>query len=201
MFKKDIRAIIPQIAMSAGTIIACSCKKILMGSHSNLGPIDPHLMNIPANGVKEEFERACEEVKNDPSKIPIWQAIIGQYRPTFLSQCENAIEWSDKFVEEQLQTVMFKGDRDKKAKASKIVNALSDYRENKRHERHLHIEDCKKIGLKIEEIEEDSELQDLILTVHHCYMHALMNTSAFKMIENHLGTAFVKHQSAAIVPQ
>jgi ClpP class serine protease len=44
MFKGDIRAIIPQIAMSAGTMIACSCHTIVMGTHSNLGPIDPQLV-------------------------------------------------------------------------------------------------------------------------------------------------------------
>ncbi|KJR43479.1 periplasmic serine protease [Candidatus Magnetoovum chiemensis] len=31
MFGNDIRAIIPQIAMSAGTMIACACKQILIG--------------------------------------------------------------------------------------------------------------------------------------------------------------------------
>lgn len=31
MFGNDIRAIVPQLAMSAGTIMACSCKSILMG--------------------------------------------------------------------------------------------------------------------------------------------------------------------------
>jgi hypothetical protein len=41
-------------------------------------------------------------------------------------------------------------------------------------------------------IEDDSEFQDLVLTVHHCYMHALMNTPSFKIIENHKGIAFVK---------
>ena len=50
MFGKDIRAIIPQIAMSAGTMIACACKKILMGKQSNLGPVDPQLNGIPAAG-------------------------------------------------------------------------------------------------------------------------------------------------------
>jgi hypothetical protein len=48
------------------------------------------------------------------------------------------------------------------------------------------------MGLKLERIEADKDLQDLILTVHHCYMHALMNTPSFKMIENHKGIAFVK---------
>ena len=34
MFQGDIRAIVPQIAMSGGTMIACSCRTILMGTHS-----------------------------------------------------------------------------------------------------------------------------------------------------------------------
>ena len=41
MFGTDIRAIIPQLAMSAGTMIACSCREIVMGKQSSLGPIDP----------------------------------------------------------------------------------------------------------------------------------------------------------------
>lgn len=195
MFGKDIRAVVPQIAMSAGTIIACSCKKILMAKHSNLGPIDPHLRGVPANGVLLEFRRACEEVKKDKSKLPIWQSIIGQYRPTFLSQCENAIDWSNKFVEEQLTAVMFEGNSDANKKAKNIVKNLSDYDKNKTHDRHIHFQECLDMGLKVDLIEDDQKLQDLILTVHHCYMHSLMNTPSFKMIENHLGIAFVKQQA------
>ncbi len=41
MFDKDIRVIVPQISMSAGTMIALASKEIVMGKHSNLGPIDP----------------------------------------------------------------------------------------------------------------------------------------------------------------
>jgi len=41
MFNRDIRAIVPQIAMSAGTMLACACTSILLSKHSNLGPIDP----------------------------------------------------------------------------------------------------------------------------------------------------------------
>ena len=43
MFQDNIKAIVPQIAMSAGTMLACSCKMIWMTKHANLGPIDPHL--------------------------------------------------------------------------------------------------------------------------------------------------------------
>lgn len=194
MFKKDIRAIIPQIAMSAGTMMACSSKKILMAEHSNLGPIDPHLNGIPAMGVIEEFKRAFKECKADQSRVLVWEHILRQYRPTFLSQCENAIKWSNQFVEDHLATVMFAGSRTARTKARSVTRALSNYTKNKTHSRHLHIEDCRRLGLEIEKIEDDPALQDLILTVHHCYMHALMNTPSFKIIENHMGVAFVKQQ-------
>ncbi len=195
MFGNDIRAIVPQIAMSAGTMLACSCKEIWLSKHSNLGPIDPHLSGFPAYGIKEEFERACEEVKKDPSKIPIWQPIIGQYPPAFLGQCENAISWSNRFVQRQLETVMFSGDEKAKEKATNIVAKLTDYSENKTHNRHIHFEDCEEMGLKVRQLEEKGmeDLQDLVLTVHHCYMHGLMNTPAYKLTENHLGIALVKN--------
>lgn len=201
MFGNNIRAIIPQIAMSAGTMMACSCKEILMAKHSNLGPIDPHLSGVPAYGVIQEFRQACRECKEDESKVPMWQAIIGQYRPTFLRRCKHAIDWSNAFVTHELESVMFEGVEDSKSKANVIVKKLTGYRGNKTHNRHLHYDELKKMGLNVSLIEKDPELQDLILTVHHCYMHSLMNTAAYKMIENHLGSALVKQQQIVTVQQ
>ncbi len=37
MFGTNIRAIVPQLAMSAGTMIALSCDEVVMGKHSSLG--------------------------------------------------------------------------------------------------------------------------------------------------------------------
>lgn len=193
MFGKDIRAIVPQIAMSAGTMMACSCKEIVMATHSCLGPIDPQLSDIPAIGVIKEFRRACREIKKDPSKIPLWQSIIGKYRPTFLSQCENSIKWSKEFVESQLKTVMFDGKRNSLKLAKNVVKALTDYSGNKAHDRHIHIDECRKIGLNVSSLEDDDKFQDLVLTVHHCYMHVFQNALAYKIIENHLGVALVKN--------
>ncbi len=203
MFSRDVRAIIPQIAMSAGTMIACSCSSILMSSkHASLGPTDPHLNGMPAQGVIEEFRRACREVKRNPSRIPIWQPIIGQYGPTFLSQCENAVKWAKQFVEDQLVANMFYRETNARQTAHSIVRHLTDYRGNKTHDRHISYDECKMMKLKVVPLEDDGALQDLVLTVHHCYMHALMNTPSFKMIENHEGVAFVKQQQlvAAQIP-
>ncbi len=193
MFGKNIRAVVPQIAMSAGTMIACACKEIVMGKPSNLGPIDPQFGGIPAYGVIEEFDRAKAEIKKDPSTIPIWREVIGKYHPTFIGECEKAIKWSSQIVGDWLETGMFNGDPNKKTKVKKIVKVLSNHKQMKSHGRHIGLDDCKKLGLKISEMEKlPKDLQDTFLTVHHTYMHSFGNTNAIKIIENHEGTAMVK---------
>ncbi len=192
MFKDDIRVIVPQVAMSGGTLIACACKQILMGSHSNLGPIDPQLRGVPAYGVIEEFRTVAKEIKKDPSKIHVWNPILSKYYPAFLSQCKNAIDHSKEIAQSYLEEVMFKDVSNKKKIVNKIVEGLTDYSGNKSHSRHIHIEECRSLGLKVLELESNQELQELVLTVHHAFIHTLMNTPSFKIIENHLGCALIK---------
>lgn len=192
IFGKDIRAIVPHIAMSAGTMIACTCRSIMLAKHSNLGPIDPQLDGLPAAAVKKEIERALREITANPDSLNVWQFILNKYNPTFIDQCEQAVDWAQDFVRKHLESNMFDGDLDAKIKADRIVQQLSDFDTNKAHSRHIHIDDCISLGLKIEHLEDNQELQDAILTVHHCYMHSISVTGASKIIENHKGAAFIK---------
>lgn len=195
MFGKDIRAIIPQIAMSAGTMVACSCKEIIMGKQSNLGPIDPQFNGIPAHGVIAEFARALEEIKADPKSIPIWQIVVGKYHPTFIGECQNAIDWSTEIVTAWLETNMFDGDQNKKEKAAKVVKQLGSHIDTKTHARHLPMDEAKLTGLTIKSLEDDfeQEFQDIVLTVHHAFMHTFANSGAIRIVENHLGNAVVSN--------
>ena len=95
---------------------------------------------------------------------------------------------------------MLSGRPDAEALADDIVAKLTDFSGNKSHDRHIHYDECRDMGLEVELLEEDNKQQDLVLTVHHCYMNALMNTNAFKMIENHNGVAFIKQQLQVAVP-
>jgi len=206
MFGNDIRAIIPQIAMSAGTMIACSCKSIIMGKQSNIGPIDPHFRGIPASGVIEEFKRAKEEVAADPKSIPIWRIIIEKYHPTFIGNCENAILWSKGVVTDWLKSNMLEAEANRDNIAAGIVEYLSDPNKTKTHARHIGIEDCMKIKLKIDKMEEPIEgkdLQDAILSVHHSYMITFFNSQIVKIIENQNAVALCidKGSPAPLAPQ
>lgn len=192
MFGTDIRAIVPQLALSAGTMIACACKNILMGKHSSLGPIDPQYKGMPAHGVVEEFKRAYEECAADQHKIPLWQPIIAKYNPTLIGECEKAISWSNKMVIQWLQDGMFNNERGAKTKAKRIVKELGDHALTLSHARHISLDKCIQMGLKVESLEADDDMQDAVLSVHHACIHTLSATSAFKIIENHLGKAFIQ---------
>ena len=194
MFGTDIRAIVPQIAMSAGTMIACATKEIIMGKHSNLGPIDPQFGGIPADGVLDEFNKALAAIKKDPHSIPLWQGIVGKYHPTFLGECEYAIKWSQRIATDWLTTSMFAGLPDARRRARRLVKKLSDHGRMKTHSRHIPANTCKTLGLKVSDLESDAALQDLVLTVHHCFMHTFANSAAIKITENHTGVAFISNR-------
>ena len=198
MFKTDIRAIVPQLAMSAGTMIACACKEIIMGLHSSLGPIDPQMNGMPAHGIVEEFQRAQKDVATNPASVPLWQAIIAKYQPTLIGESEKAIKWSRTIVTDWLATGMFKGSPKAKEKAEAVVKELGDPQLTLSHARHIDFKDAKALGLKVVPMEKDDELQNDFLTVHHACMLTLSATPAVKLIENQDGVAVI--QQVSVVP-
>ena len=192
MFGNNIRAIVPQISMSAGTIISCSCKSIVMGKQSNLGPIDPQINGTSAYSILDEFQRAYDEMKVDQARALVWHPILSKYSIGFFKSVEDTVKLANDFVQNQLVGCMFEGDEGAVEKARHITEKLSAIDTHRQHDKHIHIDECKELGLKIDDLEDDNELQDLVLTVHHCFMHTLMNTASYKIIENHKGVALVK---------
>jgi hypothetical protein len=193
MFGDDIRAIVPQIAMSAGTMLSLSCRSIVMGKQSSLGPIDPQIHGIPADVVVTEFLRAYEEIKEDMAKAQVWGPILGRYTPSFLSQCEYAVEWSKHFVRDALVSNMLKGHEHATELADEIVASLSSAAVNKAHNKHIHIDQIRDLGISVEVLEDDQGLQDAVLSVHHAFVHTMSSTTALKIVENHEGKAAVRH--------
>ncbi len=199
MFGTDMRVIVPQLAMSAGTMIACSASKILMGKQSSLGPIDPQFNGIPAHGLKEEFERAFQEIQQDQLKAAVWQPILAKYNPTMIGECEKALQWSETLVREWLRTGMFADADNPEAAIDRVVSELGDHALNLNHARHISIAKAQEISLKVEALEDDAKLQDAVLSVHHATIHTLSSTNAFKVIENHIGTAFIQAAQQVVV--
>ena len=187
-FNNDIRAVVPQLAMSAGTMIACAAKAIIMGRQSSLGPIDPQFNGIPAYNIKSEFEEAKDDLAKHPENGTYWMIKLQQYPAAFMKTALDAIDLSGELLEEWLGTCMFDKNRDSEQIRS-IVDKLNEHDKSKNHGRHLNIDFCKSIGLKIRAMEDEPKLQDLALSVHHAYMITLDGTPVVKIIENDAGKA------------
>lgn len=196
---ENIRVIVPQGAMSAGTMLACAADTIVLGKHSFLGPIDPQFIlqtqlgvrMVPAQAILDQFEMAKQECKNAQNLGP-WLPILSQYGPGLLIECKNAIALSKKLVKDWLSQYMFHAQRRASYKASIVARSLADHKEYKSHGRHLNRDDCKNLGLVIEDLEVDQTLQDLALSVFHASTITFNVTPAVKIIENQNGKAFVK---------
>lgn len=204
---KHIRIIIPLGAMSAATMLACCADEIIMGVQSYIGPIDPQmiirtqfgLQTVPTQAIIDQFKMAQDECSGNPAKLGVWLPIIQQYGPALLVQCEQAIDLSKQLVTEWLEQYMFAGDSKANQKAKTVADNLSQYKEFKSHGRHINRDQAKHHGLeKISNLEDDKKLQNHVLSVFHATIHTFNGTQAVKIVENHLGKAFVKQRQIII---
>ena len=94
---------------------------------------------------------------------------------------------------------MFASEKAPGRKINKILRELGDHALTKSHARHLSIERCRDMGLRVSELESSDELQDAVLSLHHACMLTFSATPAFKIIENHRGIAFIKIAQQVVV--
>lgn len=190
IFGDDIRAIIPQMAMSAGTMIALSCPTIIMGKESSLGPVDPQFRGLSCQEAVDEFDQAVAAVSANPASLGLWQIRISKYTPTFLVSCKNALDWSKSYTKSWLAR-NYKLDE---PSAEIMAKSFVDHSESKSHSRHYSVEQCKKIGLNILDLEDDNDFQDLVLSLHHAYMIFFDKSTAIKAVENQIGARYLRVQ-------
>ena len=194
-FGNDIRVIVPQMAMSAGTMLACSAKEIILGRHSCLGPIDPQYGGIPAYNIIQEFQEARRDLDENPQSKEYWKLQLDKYPPAFFYAVSDAINLSGALVGEWLRNFMFSSEAKKEAskKANKILRVLNS--NNKSHSRHFSFNDCLEMGLNVTALEADQELQDLVLSLHHTFIITIDGTNVAKIIENHLNSRYITSQT------
>lgn len=195
-FDRDIRVIVPHLAMSAGTMMACAARTIVMGRQSSLGPIDPQFSGIPAWNIVSEFEEAKADLAEHPENAQYWAIKLQQIPAAFMKTAIDAMELSANLVKTWLAGNMFaeEVERDRRtaeARIETIVEKLNSRQSSLDHGRHLDYQFCRGLGLKIDLMEDDQRFQDAILSVHHAETVTLGLSPIVKIIENHLGSSFI----------
>ena len=194
IFHNDIRILVPHMAMSAGTLMACASREIVMGKHSSLGPVDPQINGIPAFSIVEDFNEAKTDLAQHPENAMFWRLRLEKYPAAFIKTAADAIALSDSLLDKWLRTGMFQGEPDQTVvnnTITKIIASLNEHSKSKVHNRHFSIDDCRTFGLKIRALEEDPTLQDKVLSVHHAYTHTISIAAVTKLIENNNGKAVI----------
>ena len=196
MFHGDIRVIVPHMAMSAGTRISCASKTIILGKHSCRGPVDPQFGGTPAYNIVKEFDDAKRDMQSNPESASYWAVQLNKYPIAFLYTAMDAIALSDELVGKWLRGYMFAGESGKDVDNTirRILRRLNS--NNKSHGRHYNYEFCKNLGLKVQALEDDQELQDLVLSTHHAFEITLTYFPVTKIIQNHNGEMYYSQQSA-----
>ncbi|WP_435657275.1 SDH family Clp fold serine proteinase [Brucella pituitosa] len=196
---KSVTVYVPHMAMSAATMIACASNSIVMAKHSSIGPVDPQITlqtslgirMIPAQAIIEQFEQAKRECA-DPTKLVAWAPMLSQYGPDLLITCENAQKLSKELVSEWLSKWMLGGEADAADKATGIAEWLANHSEFKDHGRPISRDDAIAHGLNVQNLEDNQDLQDAVLSTFHAVTHTFAMTSCAKIIENHCGGRYLK---------
>lgn len=193
-FGNNICIYVPQMAMSAGTMLACSAKTIIMGKHSCLGPIDPQYGGIPAFNIITEFREAKADLDNNVDSKTYWELLLKKYPAAFYYTVMDSIKLSSTLASEWLTQYMFADLPKEEAKriVSRIVKTLNV--NNKSHSRHYTYDFCKELGLNIIALEDDQNIQELVLSVHHAFIITLDASQATKIIENQNGARYITSQ-------
>jgi hypothetical protein len=177
---------------------ALACDEIVMGKHSQLGPIDPQfalafgeqIRLAPAQAILEQFNLAVQATQNNPASLPGWITVLRSYGPSLLQECIRAQQLSKSLVSQWLNTYMFRGEPDAQQRAEIAATAFADYTTHYSHGRPIGRDQARGYGIKITDLEADQALQDAVLSVHHAVMHTLSGTAAAKIVENHLGHTY-----------
>jgi len=194
-----IRVIVPLAAMSAATMMALAADEIVMGTHSQLGPIDPQFTiatpegprTAPGETILQQFELAKKQCA-DPVNIPAWLPILRSYAPGLLAHCTSAREMGEEFARENLQQYMFAGETNAAAKAQAVAEWFSDFTAFRSHGRRVGADQAAQQGLKIVRLEDDDDLQDAVLSVFHSVSLTMNAAPVVKLIENHHGRRWLQ---------
>ena len=175
----EVYFVVPDYAMSAGTIFCMSGNKIFMDYSSSLGPIDPQVFNskendfVPALGYLDKVENMLEKSqKNQLTDAEFF--ILQNLDLAMLSRYEQARNLTVTLLKKWLVNYKFNDWeihesngkavtlKEKEARAEEIAIALGDNKSWHSHNRMIGINTLNQLRLKIDDYSFNEELRSKI---------------------------------------
>ncbi len=176
---KEVWYVVPDQAMSAGTVLCMSGDKIYMDYSSALGPVDPQILAndgqlVPALGYLDQVNRMTQK-SEDGTLTDAEFAILQNQDLATLRKYEQARDLSVSLLKDWLVKYKFKNwnthsnsgkkvsDDEKLQRAQEIAEALSDHTKWHSHGRMIGTKTLTdELHLKIEDYTGNSELKSAI---------------------------------------
>lgn len=193
----SFEVVVPAIAMSAGTMMSLASDRIVMGRQSQLGPIDPQWAgggrSMSARAIVEQFERAEAEILANSAARHLWAPVLAQLGPALLQESQNALDYSETMVAEWLERWMKAGDPNPKAAGGAIAKYFNDASQHKSHGRRINADEARSVGVEVEQLEGDSDLQEAVLTAYHLMTIIFEQSLTAKLIASDHGRQWLKN--------
>ena len=172
----EVYFLVPDRAMSAGTVFVMAGNQIYMNYFSCLGPIDPQIEKdgkfVPAMSYLNQYQRLC--AKAESGQLNMAELILlNNFDPGELYQFEQARLLSQDLLTEWLSTYKFRDwdthsstgnpvtPEERRQRAEEIATVLGDYERWRSHGRMISRETLisdPRLRLKIERIEDNPSL-------------------------------------------
>ena len=158
-----VDVLVPTYAMSAGTMIALGCDRIVMGRQSQLGPTDPQLIvgdrPFSAHSIVEQFNEAKEDISGNPVLAHAWAPVLRSFGPALLQEARKSITYGQTLVRDWLQKYMFS---ERPGAADLADNVAQHFGGNQHgsHGRRIDRAEARRQQLEIIDLEDDQHLQE-----------------------------------------
>lgn len=163
--ESKFRIVVPDFAMSAGTLMVLGADRVVMSDSSSLGPIDPQILTpdnrgvmrwMPAQNFLDAFDVHSKTLSKDPNNLPA-RIMLGKLDPAILRQCESARQRAQRLAESQLNQGMFRGGT---GNTTGTASELLDTTRWQSHSQTISWQDAiaPPLELKVEYVEPQSEI-------------------------------------------
>ncbi len=166
---ESVYFVVPDFAMSAGTILCMSADKIYMDYSSSLGPIDPQVPTpdnrdyVPAAGYLDKVSELTQKGELAPADVILLRGIdlarLALYEQARDLSIDLLKEWLVKYKFKNWKTHRTDSNKkgesvtheEKEERAEQIAKALSDHKKWRSHGRRLNIEKLKSLRIEIDD--------------------------------------------------
>lgn len=199
-----IDVLIPTFAMSAGTMIALGCDRIVMGRQSQLGPTDPQLIvgNRPysAHSIVEQFEEAKTQISGNPLLAHAWAPVLRSFGPALLQEARKSIAYGQSLVRDWLERYMYSGRAEAAAIAREVATHFGGNRHGS-HGRRIDRDEARRQNLEVIDLEDDQNLQEEVLTLYHLSTITFEMTPVVKSVVSSNGRFWLKNMQMEPLPK